>query len=74
MMTEVRETEKKKYFKMSLPTEGSVYCVCHSSARDMINAEIEGLLDRGEVGGQVLVELIEMTDDEFEALGEFDGF
>lgn len=62
--------EKRRMYKVSRPDYiGGRFCVFKDWAT-VGDAEFDG----AEVGDVIHVELVEMTDAEFEALGEFEGW
>lgn len=67
---DVRPDGKKPCLKVSRPTtNGSDFCVWKWTNFD-INAEFDG----AEEGDSITVELVYMTDKEFEDLGAFEGW
>lgn len=64
------EGPKKQYLVVMRPeTHGSQWCVSQLKGFD-----IQGEFDGAEIGERIVLELIEMTDRQFEALGEFQGW
>jgi hypothetical protein len=62
-------SEKKIHYKLTKPhLFHDDYCVFQNL--DSISDEIDG----GEVGDKFLVEIVEMTEEEFINLGEFEGW
>lgn len=62
--------EKKPYLKVSRPdSHGSQFCVWPWGT-DVIENEMDGM----EIGDTITVELVEMTEEEFRDLGEFEGW
>ena len=61
-------SEKKVYYKLSLVDLIGDYCVYPDF--DSIYFEI----DAAEVGTKFEIEIVEMTEEEFEDLGEFEGW
>jgi hypothetical protein len=61
---------KKLYLKVERPdSHPGMYCVSPLQGFD-----IQAEFDSSEVGEIIYLELVEMTDEEFQALGEFDGW
>jgi hypothetical protein len=59
---------KKVYYKLSRPDLFGDYCVFPNF--DSIFFELDG----SEVGTKFEIEIVEMTEEEFEDLGEFEGW
>jgi hypothetical protein len=62
------DDKKKVYYKLSRPDLYGDYCVFPNF--DSIYFE----LDNAEVGEKFEIEIVEMTEQEFEDLGEFEGW
>lgn len=61
---------KKRMFRVERPdVANGRFCVFRDSAT-LADAELEN----GEIGETIIVKIVEMTDAEFEALGEFEGW
>jgi len=61
--------KKKKYLKIR-PYKGSAWCVVEFDKEHLWDGNISEM----ESGDRLLIEVVEMTDEEFKALGEFEGW
>lgn len=60
-----------KVYKLSMPdTFGLRFCSFPESAKDALMTEIENT----EIGDKLVIEVIEMTEEEYSKLPEFDGW
>lgn len=64
-----KEETKKVMYKVTHPGSGGDFCV-FKDWNHLRDAEFDG----AEVGDKITIELIEMTDAEFEELGDFEGW
>jgi hypothetical protein len=68
---------RTRYLKISHPSEGGKnfrVVSLHERFDSLAQSELEILQGDGAAGDSVLFEIVEMTEDEFEVLGEFDGW
>jgi len=66
---EVKEGEKEKYLKIR-PYKGSAWCVIEFDKEHLWDGNVSEMLK----GDTLEIEVVEMTKEEFEALGEFEGW
>ena len=63
--------EKKRYLKISRPNLGGFYV---TGDQHLAKDELITSFENDEIGEKLLFELVEMTEDEFNALPEFEGW
>ena len=60
-----------KAYKLTIPSVGTgQYCIFPENARDGLMAEIE----TSEIGDKLEIEVLEMTEEEYSKLPEFEGW
>jgi hypothetical protein len=65
---------KKRYYKISHECLGNGYISDPENIMQALDAELDGFLEYGEIGDEIVIKIVEFEEGEVEELPEFVGW
>ena len=65
---------KKRYYKILHESLGNGYISVSESIMQSLDAELDGFLEYGEVGDEIIIRIVELEEGEIDNLPEFGGW
>jgi hypothetical protein len=65
---------KKRYYKILHESLGNGYITDKETIWNTLDAELDGFLEYGEIGDEIIIRIVEFEEKEVEELPEFGGW